>query len=88
LKSSIESKDNEIAQLSQDVREFSGKLSSVELERKSFISQSENMQQTTCVLREELENTKKLLQVTEGKLTESEKSKRDLKEKALNTLKT
>jgi len=40
------------------------------------------------VLREELENTKKLLQVTEGKLTESEKSKRDLKEKALNTLKT
>lgn len=62
-------------------------ISSVDAEKSALVSQAEMNANRYFELRKDLDSLSDLLKATDSKLKESEKSRQQLKEKAVNSLK-
>lgn len=86
MKEELESKDSQLEILSHQTQEQKKKLSLVDSEKSSLLSQAELNANRYLELRKDLESLSALLRDTDTKLKESEKNRLQLKDKAVDTL--
>ena len=87
LQHDLKSKETKIEQLTKNVDEFTSKLNAVEFEKNRYVSQLEENMCKYCDVKQELDSVKETLSETENHFKEAERSKTELKEKAVQAIK-
>ena len=87
LQHDLKSKETKIEQLTKNVDEFTSKLNAVEFEKNRYVSQLEENMCKYCDVKQELDSVKETLSEKEDRFKEAERSKTELKEKAVQAIK-